>query len=346
MGADKQKILLIKLSSLGDVIFTIPLANTLKSAGYELTWLVSEKGVQLVENNPCVDKTIFLPLQKWRKNRFSISTIKEQIDILKQLRAEKFDIAIDAQMMFKSLFWFLFCGAKRRITSNKARELSILGGNEWVNNISYSPDCPICLNYLKYAEHLGIKSDNIKVSLPPRNKKQIEKADKLLADLAPEKPIVVIAPATTWENKHWNKEHWKVVVESISEKCNLVFTGTPADDKLIKYISGGKYLNLAGKTDIMELIEIFSRAALVVAPDSGSTHLAWACGKPAVVAIFTCTPKNILGPYGNPDKYVSIGGDFLSCQPCFHKKCKFKTNECSNIPSPEEIIDVIHGLIF
>ena len=67
MEEKKQKVLLIKLSSLGDVIFNVPLANALKDAGYEVTWLTSEKGIQIVQNNPCVDKAILAPLVKWKK---------------------------------------------------------------------------------------------------------------------------------------------------------------------------------------------------------------------------------------------------------------------------------------
>ena len=59
-----KKILLIRLSSLGDVIFNIPLANVLKDNGYEVTWLVSEKGIDIVKDNPAVHKAILLPIQK------------------------------------------------------------------------------------------------------------------------------------------------------------------------------------------------------------------------------------------------------------------------------------------
>ena len=348
MEEKKQKLLLIKLSSLGDVIFNIPLANALKNAGYEITWLVSEKGIQVVENNPCVDKTILVPIKKWKSRGFCLENFKEYLAILKQLRDEKFDIAIDSQMMLKSLYWLLFCGAKRRIISKEGRELSVLGGNEWIDNISYAPDSPIVLNYLRYAEHLGIKVDNIQVSLPPSTPQTVEKIDKLLSDIDNTKPLVVIAPATTWANKHWEKDNWKMVVENIADKCNLVFTGGPCDSDLIEYITNGKYLNLAGKTDILELIELFSRANLVMAPDSGSAHLAWATGKPAVITIFTCTPKDVLAPFGSPNKYVALGGSGLPCEPCFKRKCHLRKNlnACTNFPNPKDVIDVINTLIF
>lgn len=348
MQDKKQKVLLIKLSSLGDVIFNIPLANALKNAGFEVTWLVSEKGIQVVENNPCVYRAILAPLAKWKKRGFSLKNFKEYCEILKQIRAEKFDIAIDSQMMFKSLYWMLFCGAKRRIISKEAREFAILGGNERIDNISYSPDSQIVLNYLRYAQYLGIKSDEIKVTLPERSKEQTEKIDAVLSGFDKSKPLVVIAPATTWGNKHWNKDNWRMVVKNISGKCNLVFTGGANDGRLIEYISGGAHTNLAGKTNIIELIELFSRAALVIAPDSGSAHLAWAAGKPAVITIFTCTPKNVLAPCGDRKKYIALGGDGLFCQPCFKRKCKLKKNPdaCTNFPNPADVIEVINKLIF
>ena len=348
MEEKKQKVLLIKLSSLGDVIFNIPLANALKDAGYEVTWLVSEKGIQVVENNPCVDKVILVPMKKWKQRGFSFESFKEYLSILKQIRAEKFDIAIDSQMMFKSLYWMLFCGAKRRIISKEAREMAILGGNEWIDDISYAPDSPIVLNYLKYAQHLGINLERIRVSLPGRSEEQIAKIDGLLSGLDKDKPLVVIAPATTWGNKHWNKDNWRSVVRNISQDCNIVFTGAPCDAELIEYIGEGNHLNLAGKTDIIELMELFSRAKLVMAPDSGSAHLAWATGGPAVVTIFTCTPKAVLAPYGNPSKYIALGGEGLPCQPCFKRKCKLRKHidACTQFPNPKDVVDVVRGLIF
>jgi heptosyltransferase-1 len=204
------------------------------------------------------------------------------------------------------------------------------------------------INYLKYAQHLGVNLEKIKVSLPSRTSEQIAHVDELLSNLDTSKPLVVIAPATTWANKHWQKENWKVVVENIKEKCNIVFTGGPNDNELIEFINEGRYTNLAGKTDIMELMEVFSRANLVISPDSGSAHLAWATGKPAIITIFTCTPKEVLAPFGNKDKYVALGGEGLHCQPCFKRKCHLRKtiNACTKFPNPKEVLEEIERLIF
>jgi ADP-heptose:LPS heptosyltransferase len=185
---EKKKALLIKLSSLGDVVFNIPLANALKDAGYEVTWLVSERGIQVVENNPCVDKVILAPIQKWRKRGLKFENFKEYFTLINQLREEKFDIAIDSQMILKSMVWTMFCGAKRRIIAKDAREGSIIGGNEWIEKI-FDKANPIVLNYLKFATHFDCFPSEIKVTLPPRSEMVVKKVDNLLADVDKTKPF-------------------------------------------------------------------------------------------------------------------------------------------------------------
>lgn len=335
-----KKVLLIRLSSLGDVIHTIPLANALKSAGYELTWLVSEKGIQVLEGNPCVDKVILAPVQKWKKRGFSFTSFREYLSILKEIRKEKFDIAIDAQMMLKSLYWMAFCGAKRRIISRQAREMSILGANEVIPRITQDHKHPVIRCYMKYADYLGIDTSEIKVTLPERSAETKAKIDELLKDV--KKPLIAIAPATTWANKHWNKDNWRKVVDELSKECSIVFTGGPNDNELIEYIGQGKFLNLAGKTDILELAEVFSRADVVLAPDSGSAHLAWATQKPFVLTIFTCTPLEYLAPPTGNCKALT---GHIDCQPCFKRKCRFKTNACVNLPTAEEIINIVKSTL-
>ena len=342
---EKKKVLLIKLSSLGDVVFNIPLANALKDAGYEVTWLVSERGIQVVEGNPCVDKVILAPVQKWRKRGLKLENFKEYFALIKQLREEKFDIAIDSQMILKSMVWTMFCGAKRRIIAKDAREGSIIGGNEWIEKI-FDKETPIVLNYLKFATHLDCFPKDVKVSLPPRSEMVVKKVDNLLAEVDKTKPLAVIAPATTWVAKHWNKDHWRNVVNEIEDNYSIVFTGGPNDAELIDYIRNGKHISLAGKTDMMDLVEVFSRAKVVISPDSGSAHLAWASGNPAVVTIFTCTPKGLLAPYGDKKKYIAVGGEGLACQPCFRRKCTRHRNKniCTDFPCPNDVVKVVQGL--
>ena len=341
MPDNKQKVLIIRLSAMGDVIFTIPLANVLKDNGYNVTWLVSEKGYQLVKNNPCVDKVILATIEKWKKSHTPFKNFLEYISILKQIRNEKYDIALDIQLILKSLLWTLFCGAKRRIVAKNARELSILGGNEIIPATRVGNNPHAVKSYLKYAEYLGLNTDNIKVTLPQTSKETKEKISELLQPIE-NKPFILVAPATTWTTKHWNKDNWKTLIPKLSEKYTLVFTGTEKDKELISYISEDKYLNLAGKTNLEELQELLSRAELVISMDSGTTHLAWATQKPKIVSIFCSTPETLYAPIG--DKYISVSAK-EHCSPCHRKRCPKGTNECTNYPTIDEVYNAIETLL-
>lgn len=341
MPDNKQKVLIIRLSAMGDVIFTIPLANVLKDNGYNVTWLVSEKGYQLIKNNPCVDKVILAPIEKWKKSHTPFKNFLEYISILKQIRNEKYDITLDIQLILKSLLWTLFCGAKRRIVAKNARELSILGGNEIIPATRVGNNPHAVKSYLKYAEYLGLNTDNIKVTLPQTSKETKEKISELLQPIE-NKPFILVAPATTWTTKHWNKDNWKTLIPKLSEKYTLVFTGTEKDKELISYISEDKYLNLAGKTNLEELQELLSRAELVISMDSGTTHLAWATQKPKIVSIFCSTPETLYAPIG--DKYISVSAK-EHCSPCHRKRCPKGTNECTNYPTIDEVYNAIETLL-
>lgn len=358
MKKNAKKILIIRLTSLGDVIFTLPLACTLKEGieDSKIGWLVAEKGLEIIKNNPCVDNLHFVPLKEWKKRPFSIKTFLEFLKIIREIRREKYDIALDCQQMFKNLFLFMLCGAKRRITFKDARELSILGGNEFVtpktafNDFNYH----IVERNLDFARYLGIEPNEIKFSLPDVSDDAKKYMDELLKVLDKNKPNVVIAPATTWVNKHWSEDNWAELIREINPKCNLIFTGTNSDLALVERILNKtkienlNYINLLGKTNLEQLRELFTRAKVVISPDSGSAHLAWATRIPSLVTIFTCTPPLRFGPYDKAaGKYYSISGVRHYCTPCFKKKCKLEKNKniCQNYPEVGEIINIVNQLL-
>ncbi len=329
---------------MGDVIFNIPLANCLKENGYEVHWLVSEKGYSLVKNNPCVDKVYLAPVEKWKKTGKPFDNVKEYLEILKKLRDEKFDIAIDTQLILKSLYWTRFCGAKRRIVAKNAREGAILGGNEIIPSTRDGFKRHVVKCYLKFAEHLGLNTDKIKVTLPETSTEAKAKINNLLSGLNKNKKTIIIAPATTWAPKHWNKDNWRELIERLGNDYNLVFTGMHSDAELISYIGGDKHINLTGQTNLEELQELLSRGDLMVSLDSGSTHLAWAVQKIKIVTIFCCTPAGLYAPLGESSKYIALSAN-TNCGPCHRKKCPNKNNLCTLTPTVDEVLSAIKTLL-
>lgn len=340
-----KKVLLIKLSSLGDVVFNIPLANTLKKAGYQVSWLVSEKGFSVLENNPCVDEVILAPFERWKKSSI-FCCIKEFLELRKSLKEKNFDIIIDTQGRWKSLIFTIFSKVKRKLIGTDSKELAYLGCNEFVK---VPPRGDWSLNvvrkYLLYAKYLGVENSDIIMSLPSTNDKTLNKIQNLLNEHDYGKPLIVIAPVTTWQTKHWYKDNWKKLVEKLDNEYNIIFTGTNNDIDYIEYINCGKHLNLAGKTNLSELIELFRKCDLVLSLDSGSTHLAMASNAKRIISIYCSTPKSYYAPIG--ENYIGLSGD-LPCQPCHKRVCKLKGNyncACTKIPSVETVFDSVQKLM-
>ncbi len=338
MELNGKKILLVRLSALGDVIFNIPLSNLLKKNGATVHFLTSEKGFDLINNNPCADRVIFAPIEKWKKEKNKIKNFLEYLKIIEQIRKEKYDIVLDTQMILKSFIWTFFSGGKRRIISKSAREGSILGGNEFIEPIFQDFKTHAISNYYKFAQHLNLDTKEIIKTLPSIKTETQNKVRGLLSCADKNKLNLMIAPATTWDNKHWNKDHWRCVIESIDKNLyNLIFIGTKKDNDLIKYIGGDNYINLCGKTNLLELIEVMKNADILISLDSGSTHLGWLCGRAKIISIFTSTPKERYAPKGQ--EHIALTGGI--CPPCHKKKCPKKTNLCTNYPTPDEVLSAL-----
>lgn len=338
-----KKVLLIKLSSLGDVIFNIPLANALKNAGYTVSWLVSEKGAAVLENNPCVDEVILAPFEKWKKNNF-FKNLQEFFALKKLIKEKEFDIVIDTQGRWRSLVFTIFSGIKRRLVGSDSKEFSRFGSNEIVKVPSKNDwSLNVVKKYLLFAEYLGIKEPEIKMSLPPSSEQDINKINEFLKESDTQKPLMVVCPATTWETKHWDKDNWKELISKIDDRYNIVFTGTAKDTDYIEYINSEKHLNLAGKTSLKELIELFRRSDVVISLDSGSTHLAAASNSKCIISIYCSTPKSYYAPIG--ENHIALSGN-LPCQFCHKRKCKLKNNKnaCTKLPTVDEVLKIIAEL--
>ncbi len=349
---ENKKILIIRLSALGDTIHTIPLASALKENYPSTTigWIVEDKAKQFVKNNPVVDKTYVIPRKKWRKRGFSLRNFKEFLAIIRRIRREKYDIVIDTQQLFKSSIIMLFLNIKRKITHKDGREFSWLFANEFVKSDRKQFDLKyhVVKRNLDFAKYLGISDPKVKFELPLLDIHGFEKIKGMLCTLDQSKPTIALAPATTWVNKHWLESYWSKIIEEFSDKSNIIITGSKIDEPLVKRIIdeanvGGVY-NFCGKTNLLELAQLYKSVNVVISPDSGSAHIAWAVNKPATVTVFSATSKDRTGPFG--DNNYSIGPE-IDCSPCMKRKCRLKNeqNICRAAVKPEQIINIVNNIL-
>ena len=339
-----KKVLIIRLSAIGDTIHTLPMIAAIKTTypDCEIGWVVESKAKMFVENNPLVDKCFVI--NKKRDNFFKI---------IKEIRQEKYDYALDPQQLFKSGIILGLCGAKKRITLSGGREFSWIFANKIIKakrklfDINYH----VVKRNLELCEYLGCNTENITFPTPSLSDEEKKEIEKLIQKS--DKPLVAIAPATTWINKHLPNEFWVEIADYLEGKADVIYTGSKKDEKLINHIiekSKNKAVkSIAGETDLLELKEIFSKCKLVITPDSGSAHIAWAAKNPAILSFFSATSARRTAPFGE-DKYISIQSKAF-CSPCMKKKCtnKFVKHQCTQEFCAENIkkqIDLLLKQIF
>jgi len=347
-----KKVLILRLSALGDTIHTLPVAYAIKKSypDCKIGWVVEDKAKLFIENNPLIDHCYIIPKKQWKKRGLSIQNIKEFKEIIDKINKENYDIVLDTQQLFKSSCLLPFLNIKRKISLTGGREFYWIFNNEFAKATHelFDPNYHVVHRNLELAKYIGADTSEVKMMLKDATQEIKEKINNLLKNIDNNKKTIVISPATTWDNKHWKESHWSEVVNELKEKVNIIFTGMESDKKLIDRIleqtECKNSIILAGKTNLEELAEVFRRADVVISPDSGSAHIAWATQKPAIITLFSATAEKRSAPFGD-NCYVLAPN--LDCRPCLRRKCKLKKdkNKCCNLVKPEELINLINNII-
>lgn len=345
-----KKILILRLSAIGDTIHTLPLVNALKQKypECEIGWVVEDKAALFIREHQMVDKCFIVPKIEWKKRGFCFKNILDFFKITKQINDENYEVVIDTQQLLKSAIFLPFLNIKRKITLSGGREFSGIFSNEIVRSRHklFDPNYHVVRRNMELAEYLGADTNNIEFKLSLPNVNTIKRVESLLSSLDTTKKTVAISPATTWDNKHWNEENWKTVLKYLDGKVNIVFTGTAQDIPLIKRISSGicEYSVLAGQTNLEELAEVYRHSDVLISPDSGSAHIGWAVENPFVITVFTATAANRNAPFG--EKCLAFSPE-LSCYPCMKRKCKRKDekNLCCRSVEAEKIVNILKNIL-
>jgi 3-deoxy-D-manno-octulosonic-acid transferase/heptosyltransferase-1 len=338
-----MRILIVKLSSIGDVVHTLPvlpaIINKLPKA--EIDWLVEEEASELITNHPLLNKVIIFYRKYWLKNLSPLKifqTFKEVKEFYNHLRKERYDLVIDFQGLFKSGILTFITKGKRKLGYDKTRELSHIFLNEKIP--VYNIENHAVKRYLNLLRPLDIEIKKPEFLLPCLNGAEIY-VDELFSEagINLQKPIITISPGTKWESKTWTIEKISLLADRlIKYGLQVIFTGSKNDISLVEIIISlmeEKPVNLCGKTTLKNLIVIFKKSDLVLTVDSGSMHIAAATQTPLVV-LFGPTSPGRTGPYSPKSDIIQKN---ISCSPCFKRSCSHKS--CLNEISVEEVFEKI-----
>lgn len=323
-----MKILVIKPSSLGDVIHALPFLNAIRESfpKAEIDWVISKSLKGLLEDNPLIDNLIVLNKDSWKSIRRLPKTLAEIARLKRHLKKKNYDMVVDLQGLLRSGLIARSAKAPVKIGFADSREGSTLFYDKKVSVERSSHAVDKCLEAAKAA---GARIQKAKFPLYVSNEAKV-KVTELLGGT---KEYIVIIPSARWASKRWPAEKFGALIKKIPIPC--VIAGTRGDrkisEKIIASFNKGTskknignedhVIDLCGKTDLKELTALLAGAKAVVSNDSGPLHIAAALNRP-VVAVFGPTDPEKTGPYGwQANKKLTVLKAPVTCGPCRNKNC-------------------------
>ena len=366
---DFGKILLIKLSAVGDVIHTIPVLNKLRRRypAAQLDWLVTPAIGELLQHHPAISNVIAFDREDWTAF-WRLTPLFGYARLAAKLRGAGYDLVVDMHGQFRTALFTLATGAPVRIGFDRprarvwdasprtfpleARKHAWQGAREgsWLAYTHHIPVPTLDLHavdrYLSVGPLLGLDDGAADFSFPiPRE--ATNRIDALLHYYgAADSKLVVLAPGTIWETKQWRSDGFAEVARYFQHKGFAVtLIGAGRERAVCEEVAGlaPGVVNLAGETTLSELAALIRRSTICVTNDSGPMHLAVAVSRP-VVSIFGPTDPIWIGPYGRADAVLQAR---LPCSPCYLRqlsRCRFD-HACMRDVSARTVIERVESIL-
>ena len=331
MVSRPRSFLLVKPSSLGDIIHALPVAHALKRCfpGCRIGWIVQESFAGILEQDPAVDRIYPIAISSTsepRAGRFAYprafrQTLATLRSLRRLLRQEPYDLVLDLQASFRSGLLSLCNPGGLRIGFAGARELNPLFQNQQIVvplACSHAQD-----KNLLFCSHLGClarKEDFFLCTGEPSERR----AGEFLArhGVAAGEKIVYLHAAARWQAKFWRQERWAALADRLAEDgLRVIFGGSNGDKAYLGPIAAGMArppIIAAGELDLAASVALLKRSVLYVGLDSGPMHMAALAGVP-VVALFGPTHPERVGPYRVAHRIVR--DEDLSCLGCRKRSC-------------------------
>ena len=311
-----MRVLIIKTSSLGDVIHTLPALTDAAHAipGIRFDWVVEEGFAEIPSWHPAVDRVIPVAIRRWRKNLWQTLRSGEWKAFKQRLREHKYDLVIDAQGLVKSAWLTRYVKAPvaglDRYSAREGlasrfydRRLSVAVGQHAVERVRQLFAMALAYDLPEGIGNYGLDLDRLQ--------------------LPPAAPYVVFLHGTTWATKHWPEAYWRELAERLGRRKLQVRLpwGNPAEKARAERIAQGlNNCEVLPKLNLAGVARVLAAAKACVAVDTGLGHLAAALDVPTI-SLFGPTNPGLTGAYGRVQ--VHQASDF-PCAPCLQKKCTYK----------------------
>lgn len=315
-----MRVLLIKTSSMGDVLHTLPALTDAQRAvpGIVFDWVVEEAFVEIGHWHPAVDQVLPVALRRWRKQPLKTWRSGEWGAFKRSLRSRQYDLVIDAQGLLKSAWLTRYVAAPvAGLDKRSARE-------------------PLAARW--YDRPLAV----------PRGQHAVERARQLLAQAlgysvpqtmgeyginrmsatgeAHAAPYIMLLHGTTWDTKHWPELYWRQLAEQIVAagwEVRLPWGNETEQTRAQRIAAGLSSARVLPRMNLTDMAQEIAGASACVAVDTGLGHLAAALDTPTI-SLFGPTHPGYTGAYGQSQ--LHLASDF-PCAPCLKKQCTYRPTD-------------------
>ncbi len=324
-----DRLLVVRLGSLGDLVHTLPAVAALRRAHPAATidWLVEGRvHRQFLELVPAISNIIVL------RDR----TVGAWIEARRDLAARRYDVALDFQGLLKSAALARLSGASRVIGFDTAALRERIAAWFYSSQVETGAAGHVIQKNLRLAEALGAAIGAVEFPLAA-----VDSAAERALRAAGVRDIALINPGAAWPNKRWLADRFGQVARAIRARHGLVpvVLWGPGERGLADAIvaaSGGEAV-VAPETSVSDLVALSRAASLVVSGDTGPLHIAAAVGTP-IVALFGPTNPARNGPWSSDD--ISIAR-YDACACHYQRRCHRASHWCLEEISVDEVMEAV-----
>ena len=304
-----ERLLIVRLSAMGDVIHTLPAAQALREAFPHamIGWLIEERWAELLcapgaprrgprsAQRPLADWVHTVSLTRWRKSLFTISTLQQIAKVWNDVRAARYDVAVDLQGAIRSAVLARWSRARVVYGAAEPRESP---ASLWYTHPVIARGAHVIEQNLAIAEVVTRKKAKASLVQVPRDPEAERQIDQQLSEAAIG-DFAILNPGAGWGAKRWPAQRYGQVAKALAGVGipSILNCGPGEDTLALVAEAASEGWAMPMKCSITELIALTRRAKLFIGGDTGPLHLAAELRVP-VVAIFGPTDPARNGPYG------------------------------------------------
>ncbi|MFD1259282.1 lipopolysaccharide heptosyltransferase I [Entomomonas asaccharolytica] len=317
-----MRVLLIKTSSLGDVIHTLPALTDAKRAiaDIQFDWVVEESFAEIPSWHPAVNEVIPVAIRRWRKNLWQTWKSGEWQAFKQRLRAYNYDLVIDAQGLLKSA-WLT------RYVKAPIAGLDKLSAREPMASRFYQNSYSVAWGQHAVERVRQLFAQALNYQLPTTMGDYGLDRQRVIGNLQGNDPYVVFLHGTTWDTKHWPVYYWRQLAEILNQQNVCVKLPWGSDKEKLRAEQIAKDLVnvvVLPKLNLQGIAAVLAAARACVAVDTGLGHLAAALDTPTI-SLFGPTNPELTGSYGK--EQIHLIGNYPACIPCLKKECTYQPTE-------------------